>query len=186
MTALTNVRSLNVSASAEREISSHTFYFLSCIFPNITSLHFNDMRSDSPAPMWFGKQCKELRRLSCNNSSIHVYFNGSCLDEAENLTELYIDGSTFVWGNGIIVLPWEHRLLMHCKSLIRVSMRNALFKIEHGNDPDRTSTFSPVTQQTLIHFVRNKPTLRWFRSDLSSENIAMLKKERPEVTFVSE
>lgn len=43
----------------------------------------------------------------------------------------------------------------------------------------------PLKQSTLIKFVRNTPTLTWLRSDLTDENIAMLRKERPEVTFVS-
>jgi hypothetical protein len=37
----------------------------------------------------------------------------------------------------------------------------------------------------LIRFVRNAPNLRWFRSDLTPENVAMLKAERPDVTFVA-
>jgi hypothetical protein len=38
----------------------------------------------------------------------------------------------------------------------------------------------------LIKMVRLHPTLRWLRSDLSEENVAMLKQERPEITFVSD
>jgi hypothetical protein len=33
--------------------------------------------------------------------------------------------------------------------------------------------------------VRRTLTLRWFRSDLTAENVALLQRERPEVTFVT-
>jgi hypothetical protein len=32
-------------------------------------------------------------------------------------------------------------------------------------------------------FVRCTPTLRWFRSDLTPENVVLLQAERPEITF---
>jgi hypothetical protein len=41
----------------------------------------------------------------------------------------------------------------------------------------------PLQQEGLMKFVRRTPTLKWFRSDLSSENSAILQKERPRVTF---
>ena len=43
-----------------------------------------------------------------------------------------------------------------------------------------------VSQAMLIKMVRNHPTLRWLRSDLTEENITMLQRERPDITFVSE
>lgn len=44
-----------------------------------------------------------------------------------------------------------------------------------------------MTQDMLVKMVRNLSRLRWLKSDLSKENVvAMLKGERPEVTFVSE
>merc|ERR1712238_451069 len=35
-----------------------------------------------------------------------------------------------------------------------------------------------------IKFVRHAPSLKWFRSDLSQENVDMLQTERPNVEFV--
>ena len=38
----------------------------------------------------------------------------------------------------------------------------------------------------LIKFVRNAPpTLRWFRSDLTSDNMEMLRMERPEIELLN-
>ena len=42
----------------------------------------------------------------------------------------------------------------------------------------------PFTQLSLIKIVRGAQNLTWFQSDLSEENVAMLKEERPDVTFV--
>lgn len=47
------------------------------------------------------------------------------------------------------------------------------------------STVRAVSQEMLIKMVRCHCTLRWVRSDLSAENVAMLQQERPEVVFVS-
>lgn len=44
----------------------------------------------------------------------------------------------------------------------------------------------PIPQGMLMKMVRNLSRLRWLRSDLSPENIAILHQERPEVTFVSD
>jgi hypothetical protein len=66
------------------------------------------------------------------------------------------------------------------KTLERVSIRNAKY-----------STFNHnygvcVPQSALVKFIRNgPPTLRWFRSDLSKENITMLQNERPEIKFLN-
>ena len=37
-----------------------------------------------------------------------------------------------------------------------------------------------------MKMVRLHPTLKWLRSDLTAENVAILQQERPDVTFVSE
>jgi hypothetical protein len=41
-----------------------------------------------------------------------------------------------------------------------------------------------VSQLGLIKFVRRTPTLRWFRADLTAETVALLRRERPDVTLV--
>ncbi|MGK3762516.1 MAG: hypothetical protein ACI8RD_014834 [Bacillariaceae sp.] len=62
------------------------------------------------------------------------------------------------------------------KALERVSIRNAKWQ----KDGDNTNT---VPQNALIKLVRNAPSLRWFRSDLTQDNIDMLRLERPEIEF---
>ena len=66
--------------------------------------------------------------------------------------------------------------------LERVSIRHARWEKAHPNmlDPEFT------TQKVLMKFVRKAPpSLVWFRSDLSSENIRILQSERPGIQLLN-
>ena len=72
-------------------------------------------------------------------------------------------------------------LLQRCSSTVleRVSLRNAklvvLGRPGHHDMP----------QTALLNFIRNAPTtLRWFRSNLPQDNIAIVQQERPAIEFV--
>jgi hypothetical protein len=41
----------------------------------------------------------------------------------------------------------------------------------------------PISQKMIIKMVRNMPLLRWLCSDLTDENVATLRQERPNLTF---
>jgi hypothetical protein len=41
-----------------------------------------------------------------------------------------------------------------------------------------------IPLNALIKFVRNVPSLQWFRSDLTQENIDLLRLERPDIEFL--
>lgn len=63
------------------------------------------------------------------------------------------------------------------------SWKNFHKKCEYGRNNTTTRCSSPQT--TWIKFIRNAPrSLRWFRSDLSQDNIDMLRSERSENEFV--
>ena len=71
-----------------------------------------------------------------------------------------------------------------CKALERVSIRNMKFRIFWGDDNDDDD--EDFTQNLLIKFVRNAPpTLHWFRSDLTPDNITMLRMERPGIELLN-
>ena len=60
------------------------------------------------------------------------------------------------------------------KRLERVSFKSAKYQ-----NTFEWMTFDAIPQNVLIKFVRNTPTLKWFRSDLTHhENIAMLRSEQ--------
>lgn len=71
-------------------------------------------------------------------------------------------------------------LLSSRDTLEKVSIRDACFR--RKSDP---AEGQPIPQEALINFVRRAPNLQWFRSDLAPESAALLRKERPDVMFVS-
>lgn len=80
--------------------------------------------------------------------------------------------------------PADYILLEEYPNLERVTLCRAQYLERY----DRTAVYAyykSLPQEALIKFVRHKPSLRWFCSDLTNENIAILKEERPEVHFCS-
>lgn len=74
-------------------------------------------------------------------------------------------------------------MFCQCTSLERLSIKNAMFKpMTLLNSTEAI----PLPQELLVNMARRHPTLRWLRSDLSAESVAMLQQERPDITFVSE
>ena len=63
-------------------------------------------------------------------------------------------------------------------NLERISLKGGLYTTMEGKKVS-------FPQFALMRFVRRTPTLRWFRSDLSEENIEKLSRERPEICFCS-
>jgi hypothetical protein len=70
-------------------------------------------------------------------------------------------------------------LLQEYPNLERVILKHADY-LEVFNHRSR---WKELPQEALIKFVRHTSKLRWFCSDLTQENIAILKEERPEVEF---
>lgn len=110
--------------------------------------------------------------------------------QSPNLTELSLNG---YFGNYVnwhqnefisIYSEEEHSggwyLWEECPRLERLSFKHATYICSDMAAPE------PMTQEMLIKLVRHHPALRWLRSDLLAENVAMLKQERPEITFVTD
>merc|ERR1712224_846401 len=122
-----------------------------------------------------------LKKVTWNRTS-GLCVSGFEFKNCSALVELILDDSLFsgAWD----VVDWDRRrrrgrrrkdgflFFRCCKSLERLSIRNARSSIPSCN-------YSPCPQEFLIKFVRNAPSLQWFRSDLSKENMEMLRKERP-------
>jgi hypothetical protein len=70
-------------------------------------------------------------------------------------------------------------LLQEYPNLERVTLKHAIYLERHSGN----GYWENLPQEALIKFVRHTPKLRWFCSDLTQENIAILKEERPEVEF---
>ena len=71
-----------------------------------------------------------------------------------------------------------HTWLSGCHpQLTRLSLRNLQIGYHHNE-------MVPISQNALIKLARNLPgSVRWFRSNLTSDNIARLQLERPEIVF---
>jgi hypothetical protein len=71
-------------------------------------------------------------------------------------------------------------LLQEYPNLERVTLKHAVYLERYDG---LQHYWKDLPQEALIKFVRHTPKLRWFCSDLTQDNIAILKEERPEVEF---
>jgi hypothetical protein len=134
----------------------------------------------------------EVVHRGCHFSKMRPFpFTGSS-NTMNNLREIYIDpfGVAFYSYSLRIRLQQEVRfadasnrhggedwvLLREYPNLERATLKRAEY--DSLNDD-----WKVLPQEALIMFVRHTPKLRWFCSDLTEENIAILKEERPEVEF---
>jgi hypothetical protein len=73
-------------------------------------------------------------------------------------------------------------LLQEYPNLERVTLKRAEY-LQRSMNRASTIYWTELPQETLVKFVRHTPKLRWFCSDLTQDNVAILKEERPEVKF---
>jgi hypothetical protein len=90
--------------------------------------------------------------------------------------EPWFDFATDIHGGADWVLLQEY------PNLERVTLKHAEYNVLCTLDPGDFS-WKILPQEALMKFVRHTPKLRWFCSDLTPGNIAILKEERPEVDF---
>lgn len=131
------------------------------------------------------KDCHKLQRLHFNGCQGRFSLDGH--DIRRSLTELHLDNSE-VNATAFEERPQHYEepgpsfMFRHCPNLERLSIKN-LVTVYVSQNALQTRH---VSQEMLIKMVRHHPTLRWLRSDLTEENIAILQQERPDITFVSE
>jgi hypothetical protein len=146
---------------------------IAMVLPNLREVDFSHAFSQDclryPSTMRYS-----LEKVTWHGHRFRVQVDGRQLGRCRSLREVHMDGSCFEAPDD------EPRLFVQVRDrLERVSVRGARWMPPSGR-PSRK-----VTQVMLIDFVRNAPNLRWFRSDLSPRNVARLRRERPDVTFVS-
>jgi hypothetical protein len=110
---------------------------------------------------------------------VYVGLRGIDMRSFDNLKEIIMDDSEFYCVHYIketMSNLKKHRdmfIFHRCSTAVeRVSIRNAKWYINRSN-------INAVSQNALIKFARNAPHLCWFRSDLTIENMNMLRLERP-------
>jgi hypothetical protein len=157
--------------------------------PCLQEIDLSNANVTESALGYFAYECPVLKKVVWNNHYANTSMSGKALKMCQHLKEIYMDDSVFTYDFGesqLILAPAEWRdycIFYHCnEKLERVSLKNAKCREPRVfSSPGPTQIFPQIGG--LIKFVRNTPSLRWFRSDLSPENVAILRGERPEVTF---
>ena len=187
------------SPSKLSRVNCDVLQLLSFMLPNLRAINLSNIGGEGFDYVLssFSTHCPRLERITWNNidTDCNIYINGCDMIKATNLREIMMDGSVFscydddMDGNDIVELSdlenYPHfflfyRLLLKSQVLERISIRRAKFR-NHDQQVCKT-----VPQNALIKFIRNAPpSLRWFRSDLSQNNIDMLRLERPGIEFLS-
>ena len=149
----------------------------------------NELRFLPVEIMVYGQSSGLNTKIIMNRSQRAICLRGVLSGRsATRITELYLDDSELIilvpYGDtpeefsdsGESVYMFDRHANLAC-----LSIKNATCRLR--NEEDSRETAQPVPQEMLIKMVRRHPSLRWLRSDLSEENIAMLQQERPEITF---
>jgi len=175
----------NVNDAVERRAAcTNAFVTLIRVLPYIRELDTNYLELDKINELG---TCPNLTRVTwngCKGLNICGYDLGGA---ASSLQELYVDDYHVEYGglrrdfsSFYTSETTRGYLWVNCTRLERLSMKNATWQCRDMAEPE------PLYQEMLINMVRCHPTLRWLRSDLTEENVAMLKEERPEITFVTD
>lgn len=156
--------------------------FLSKIMPNLRHVNLR-VNTNAYAASNFAK-CRSLETFSWETTNITVHVDGREFKRSHRLKALFMDNSRFEGTRDQWDFPERLDFFSHVpRTVERVSLKNATcWFYEH-----RRTVEASIPQDALISFVRKAPNLRWFRSDLTDENVAMLQAELgPEITFVTE
>ncbi|OEU10322.1 hypothetical protein FRACYDRAFT_247292 [Fragilariopsis cylindrus CCMP1102] len=155
---MNGITSLYLSSSSSRfMIGNDLLLTLPNIFPKLQELDLSNVRNNGPLILeQFLNTCPLLEKVTSNNDWNHFRIS-SC--------------SIFV-----------------ARVLERVSIRNMNWKFYFRGDDDYDEEDQKLIfiQDALIKFVRNAPpTLHWFRSDLTPDNMTMLRMERPGIELLN-
>jgi len=193
---LTGVTSLDASCSpqdANRKVNQmNTISSLCNMLPNLSEVNLSFMLIAHVQPLLYVlSRCRNLTRLTWKGCDTPPIMSRCCFRYANHLTELYLDDSRFLIYQNASRFETDPindgpnlYMFMDCCRPERLSIKNATWKsISTSNERGSLNEYQPLSQEMLIKMVRNHSTLRWLRSDLTPENVAMLQQERPEITF---
>jgi len=177
---------------------------LSLPFRNVTELILGHERLSKTNLHLICERYKNLVRVTWKGGLLDL--EGDHFGASASLTELVIDGCRLVFD--LSPIPFDvtglHRIalggfanelpagahdretnpyaFMQCQHLERLSMKNTTCSISYSSNAHMES----MLQEIIMKMVRHHPTLRWLRSDLTPENVAILQQARPEITFVTD
>jgi hypothetical protein len=186
---LTGVKSLEVSsdkAANQQMVSYSTVYDLFSILPGVLDINlklgaFNTKQCFSFCSTF--NRCPKYKRMKWN-APICLHLHGGL--GSSNLSEVSLNRCVFVAESRARLAEYavpedDVYMMKNCTRLRRLSIKDVRLKVGMCSGQQYY-----MCQTIIIKMVRNHPTLRWLRSDLTAENVAMLQRERPDITFVSE
>ena len=151
------------------------------MFPNLRKINVTNILFFSMDLV--AEYCPHLETIIWDHTENdgHLDADGKCFATFHNLKEITLDNCCFYFysqlramadmtNNNVFLF---HKCIPNNPMLARVSMKNATDYIKNKTLP----------QHVLMKFVRNVPSLTYFRSDLTPENIAILQLERPGMVF---
>jgi hypothetical protein len=158
---------------------------LSALMKNLREVNLSNAKVSQSVLRDFAHNCPLLEKVVWNNyckASLNRwdFISGAELSYCQNLKDISMDDwyfNCYTPKSAPFQAPGgQVCIFFHCNSkLERVSLKNARCYSHQKRER--------MPQAVLIQFVRHTPSLRWFRSDLSPENVAILQAERPEITF---
>ena len=154
------------------------------IMPKLEEVDLSYTHTTNATLSDLGNNCSKLAKIACENAIIEASLSGMDLDKCQTLQELYLDNCRWTISHreaqDMFVNSEAASPLSKClEHLEKVSFKGAKYI-----DESRPEDIRHFSQVGLMKFVRSAKKLLWFKSDLTMENIAILKKERPEITFV--
>jgi len=177
----TGIRSLEISQPSRATFVYSLSFALSHMVPNLREIQLSNRDVRRDALRSFCKTCPRLEKVT-SSDSFDVYMDGRNMEFVTALKEIVMDCNYFDPGierEQMSDLNEHPNIFMFhkcSKALERISVRNAKW-VRDG---------TRIPQNSLIKLVRNAPpTMKWFRSDLSEENIHMLRSERPEIELLN-
>jgi hypothetical protein len=152
---------------------------LSLLVPNLRSIDMSYLPLTMIGVAWLTENNPNLEVIRWNGSLIWPISNGSenHLEALKFLKEVYLDEARMIFCADLNEDSLWNSLLHHTHRLERVSLL--------GTRWYRKGQLAELSQDYLVKFVLGTPSLQWFRSDLTPENVELLKKERPGVIFVA-
>jgi hypothetical protein len=167
-----------VSSTTAFQAKANVLKALCLLLPNLRHVNLSNLSVGRAMLDDLSSRCRHLESIT---SRCNLVFLRGPKFSLPFLKELLVDDSLFVrydsWYDEPIA--GEPVIFKYCnRSLERVSIKNVLCRHDYKLE-------GPLSQGTLMRFVRDTPNLKWFRSDLTPDNIAVLQAERPEVTFAS-
>jgi len=181
-----NITSLNLSVPFGRSKKDCRVLItvtkaLSMLLSNLVEVDCSNMISTGTAADDISKHCPKLSIFRWHRSTCSLFVTGQNFGHATNLTEVYLDDTAFYFGGDPKRLTEDDVMYLFVyggiyERLKRVSILNATVNTFRG-------PVHRISQKCLISFVLSSKKLRWFRSDLTSANVTLLKKHRPDVVF---